>query len=541
MRFRHAERDEYITEGRNNTVNAIDRRTFSRQCLQSLGATGVLAALRPASALCADGGIRPLLGKVKPRPGKAIAASPLGIGFETLDRKLFLPERTYERLADLGVKWARVQTGWCRCETQKGRYDFAWLDAIVDALRGIGVLPWFNLGYGNQLYTPEAPNAFAVGWAPTRTAEARQAWVRFVRALAEHFRGRVQHWEIWNEVNISSFWKPDKSSPAGYMDLVKLTAPEIRARIPGATLIGGALAGGLSKATTEYLRGCLELGLAEQVDRISYHPYALIPELNYASGVGEWRAMLARYKPSLALWQAECGCPSTEHGVGALSKYPWNESRQARWLVRRVLNDLRLNLEHISWYNVADQFGYSRAFGKGEMTPAAKTTDFGAGSKSSANTDAHFGLLRAPDYTPKPAYFAYQTLCALFDSQTEAVEMPLRFAGDFVGSEQAISADKIEQAAFVRAQCPLAAYWFPADVHKDMATRAVDMTFTVPAGMALREPVLVDPLSGEIFKLEGKPAGRQWQFRALPLTDHPMLVTDRSVVLDSRESSRKGA
>jgi hypothetical protein len=59
----------------------------------------------------------------------------LGIGFETLDRKFFDPKPTYEPLEKLGIKWARVQTGWSRCETTKGKYDFAWLDEIVDARR----------------------------------------------------------------------------------------------------------------------------------------------------------------------------------------------------------------------------------------------------------------------------------------------------------------------------------------------------------------------------------------------------------------------
>ena len=512
-------------------MSLVNRRVFGRQCLQSAGVWGAMAALGPRIAASAEVTKRAVLGKVKARPGKSIAASPLGIGFETLDRKMFDPEQTYERLAQLGVKWARVQTGWCRCETEKGRYDFAWLDEIVNSLIRIGIQPWFNLGYGNRLYTPDAPNDFAVGWVPMRTDEERQAWVRFVRALAQHFANRVHHWEIWNEANITGFWKPEKPSAAGYVDLVKLTAPEIRSRIPGVVLIGGALSGGpTNKGTTEYLQGCLEQGLADHVDRISYHPYSIMPESGYgsgyASGFALWRQAIAGRNPKVALWQAECGCPSTETGVGALSTYHWNEQRQARWLVRRTLNDLRLKLEHISWYNVADQVGYSLGFGK----PKTQPTDLGEGTKKTTRTNAYFGLLRTPDYSPKPSYFAYQTLCALFDAQTEAAEMPLQFAGNFAGSEPAITVEQIEQAAFVRSQSPLVAYWFPGDVQKDLPTQPVDITLAVKGGLTLREPVLVDPLSGEIFKLEGRQAGSQWQFTALPLNDYPMLVTDRSVV-----------
>jgi hypothetical protein len=508
-------------------MQPISRRVFSNRAMAFVGSLSACGWAGPSlAARVPEVPQRPVLGKVTPRAGSQIAVSPLGIGFETLDRKMFQPERTYEHLANLGVKWARVQTGWCRCETQKGHFDFAWLDEIVDSLIRIGVQPWFNLGYGNRLYTPDAPNDFAVGCVPMRTEEERQAWVRFVRAIAEHFATRVRHWEIWNEPNISGFWRPEKPSAAGYVDLVKLTAPEIRSRVPGVVLIGGAFSGGPMTSKSPYLAGCLEAGLADLVDRISYHPYTLTPETGYAAGLARWREMIAHRNPKVALWQAECGCPSTETGCGALSRYHWNESRQARWLVRRTLNDLRHKLEHISWYNVADQVNYALGFGKPKTTP----TSLGEGTKATDRAGAYFGLLRAPDYSPKPSYFAYQTLCALFDSQTEMAEIPTQFAGDFAGSEPAITVDQIEQAAFVRAQSPLVAYWFPGDVQKDMPARPVDITLTVEAGLKLREPVLVDPLSGEVLKLEGKQSGSQWRFPSLPLNDYPMLVTDKAVV-----------
>jgi polysaccharide biosynthesis protein PslG len=56
----------------------------------------------PAAALAQ----MPAAGRIKPRASNAIAASALSEGFETLDRKMFDPERTYPFLANLGVKWA---------------------------------------------------------------------------------------------------------------------------------------------------------------------------------------------------------------------------------------------------------------------------------------------------------------------------------------------------------------------------------------------------------------------------------------------------
>lgn len=111
--------------------------------------------------------------ELRARPSKSIAASALSVGFETLDRMMFDPERTYPHLAKLGVKWARCQTGWARTEQKKGEFNFGWLDSVVDSLRGIGIQPWFNLGYGNRLYTPGPKHESAVGWVPLNSRKRR--------------------------------------------------------------------------------------------------------------------------------------------------------------------------------------------------------------------------------------------------------------------------------------------------------------------------------------------------------------------------------
>lgn len=488
---------------------SVNRRDFGKWCLATAGAgaaTPLLSATEPAIQH------GPFLGRVRPRPSRSIAASPLGVGFETLDRRMFDPERTYEHLAALGVKWARVQTGWSRCETAKGTFDFTWLDRVVDSIVRAGVQPWFNLGYGNQLYTPDAPDSFAVGWVPLRSVEARRAWVRFVRALAEHFRGRVRHWEIWNEPDIKMFWKPEKPSPEGYVELVRLTAPVLRAAVPNAVLVGGAF----SDIHANYPLHCLELGLAQHVDRLSYHPYQLLPEAKYEQRVTALRALLKRYKPSLALWQGECGCPSQEGGVGALSWAQWTENRQAKWLLRRTLNDLRLQLELISYFHLVDLVRYTWARGPG-------TADHPAASK--AKLGAYFGLLRGDDYTRKPSYYAYQNLAALFDSQTERADLPLDLRLPASAGEP-LASEKLYQASFVRNGRPLLAYWYAGDVQKDFQARPIDISVSNKA-FNLTTPVLIDPLSGEIRRIEGTTAAGRWTWLRLPLADYPLLISDK--------------
>ena len=342
----------------------------------------------------------------------------MSIGFETLDRRQFDPKRTYEHLGRLGVKWARAQTGWCRCETTKGKYDFAWLDEIVDSLRNQGVQTWFNLGYGNKLYTQEAPDISAVGFAPIFTEEARAGWTAFVNAIAGHFAGRVKCWEIWNEPNGGGFWRPKKPDAAGYVELVKITAPLIRNRISDATIIGGAVA----LCDLKYMEGCLKAGLADHVDRISFHPYSPTPEDDEAF-VAAVRKQLDERRSTVKLWQGECGCPSdpkTEGGTDAKGR-KWTEQGQAKWLLRRVLTDLRQDLDLTSYFTTVDLTHYN----------------WGNGPSNHAQS---YGVLRGADYSPKPSYFAYQSLCSMFDAQTKR-DQRLEAIPD--GSNQAVHNGRI--------------------------------------------------------------------------------------------------
>ncbi|HUT33314.1 MAG TPA: beta-galactosidase [Planctomycetota bacterium] len=471
---------------------------LTRRSFLKCGAVAA-AAWRPVALLGAEEAPSPIglevLGKVAPRESRAVAASPLSVGFETLDRKHFDPARAVPHLAKLGAKWARCQTGWCRCEPAKGRFDFAWLDAVVDSLLKIGVQPWFNLGYGNKLYTPAADET-AVGWAPIFDAAPREAWVRFVGKLAEHFRDRVKHWEIWNEPNISQFWKPAKPSAADYVALVKLTAPEIRKAVPDAVLIGGAYAG----IPMSYIKGCLEAGMADHVDKLSYHPYRPVPEAGYAGEIAALRKLLDTHKKGVALWQGENGCPSKggKGSTGALANLEWDETRQAKWLLRRILSDLRLDVELTSYFHTVDLVGYR---GK---------TNFK-------------GLLRGDDYTPKPAYFAYQCLCALFDADTR--HKP-ELALELVGQQKV----RLHDAAFARNGRALYAWWLPASLQQPFAPKKLTLRAPTPKDAAIADPVLIDPLTGTVHKLAPAATGDgSLTFESLPLLDYPLLITDRAM------------
>ena len=74
------------------------------------------------------------IGKLKTYKSSEITKSRVSIGFECMDRGLINPDKCYVPLAESGIKYARVQTGWAICEKEKGKYDWTWLDGIVNKL-----------------------------------------------------------------------------------------------------------------------------------------------------------------------------------------------------------------------------------------------------------------------------------------------------------------------------------------------------------------------------------------------------------------------
>ena len=271
------------------------------------------------------------------------------------------------------------------------------------------------------------------------------------------------------------------------MKLVAQTAPILRERVPGVVLIGGALAG----IPMGYLAACLEAGLAKHVDKITYHPYRPTPEEGYEGQVKAMRKLLRDYDAEhIELWQGENGCPSKKGSSGALGKQDWTETRQAKWVTRRILSDLRLEVELTSYFLIVDLVGY----------------------RGRTNWK---GLLRGADYTPKPAYFAYQNLCALFDAETSRYKMtPFKVEGT--------GGVKTAAAGFKRHGKPLVAYWAVYNLMSDMRARQVKIVIGENDKAQMPKPVLLDPLTGQVYKIS--------TFETLPLTDYPLIIAEEDLL-----------
>ena len=434
-----------------------------------------------------------VVGAVKAKSSREISsASTVSIGFEGLDRHLFDPERCYDKLAETGVKRARIQSGWNLCEPSKGVYDFSELDAVVGNLTVRGIEPWMMVGFGNtnwmgRCYTPAAVGCMPLYYGP----DCQAAWERFVAKLSARYAKDIRYWEIWNEPDIDSFWQPRKPSAADYAKLVKLTGGIIRRMAPGAK-IGGVC----STVLNDWLREAVPLA-AGDVDFWSIHAYGVLPERargeqrdpngsewDFAGQVAAVRDLFVKAgRPSVEIWQAEAGFPSwfkANHWLLGQNREGLScEEWQAKWLLRRFLSDRRAGCALSSFYAGADICrSYSMA-----TTTQAHPAEHGL-------LDSRRGYVRKASHRAMSVYNA---------TLSEATPVSTRKVGDVIVDE------------YERNGCRLVAYYRPDNLMENRPASTWDAgEAELPGGGCL-----TDLLTGRIYARPKK----------LPLRDYPLLWT----------------
>lgn len=457
------------------------------------------------------------IGAIRPRGVSEIRGSNWRLGCEILDRD-FADFRQYRRfVAPLGIKLVRLQGGWAKCEKEKGRYEFGWLDEIVDYLLANGVHAAIETSYGNPIYEGGGGKDLAGGF-PT-SEEGLAAWDAWVDALTRHFNGRVDVWLMWNEPDIG---KPVKT-PSQIAAFNVRTAKIVRKNIPGSRIAGLSLA----RNNSEFLDKCLsEMGADVALfDWVIYHGYVPAPESSYEE-VERQKRILAKYNPNARLWQGENGCPSEMGKRFALSNISWSEYSQAKWDMRRMLGDLGHDVES-SVYTICDFYHVGR-----EMNIK--------------------GLLRANEEKEviaiKRAYYSVQNVVSVFDDSWTRVR-DSAYDNGFGSTDRSITTYHYEHESGV----PLFVFWthgrdfvkkggpngvlgegtwvLPYDRPGDsFETRPAVFKYT---GKPLKEPVWVDLLTGRVYEY---PANRQLvsrksiRFVDVPVYDSPCLLTERSVI-----------
>lgn len=138
-----------------------------------------------------------------------------------LHRDYYDRDQALAKARALGVTRLRVSLGWAatlgpqaddRTQPSALAYDFTRYDDLIDAAAAYGIRLQINL-------IPPAP-AWATGDRKIGVNQPNpRLYGRFVRTVAEHFKGRVDRFAIWNEPNHVGWLTPQSSAAAQYRQL----------------------------------------------------------------------------------------------------------------------------------------------------------------------------------------------------------------------------------------------------------------------------------------------------------------------------------
>ena len=439
-------------------------------------------------------------GRMATRNSLQVKASDWFVDCCTLDRDMADYDMYAPHLGDLGVKHARINSGWAKTEQETGKYDFAWLDHVVDDMIARGIQPWMTLQYGNPVWGCD----FRLGMKIRQLIgqpETYAAWLRYCEATVTHFKGRVHLWEIWNE--------PFRQG-ADYADLVLKTARVVKRAQPESVLMVSAM-------DPEDQDICIKRWKEEDVLRLikwwSFHPYWARPEGNWDAQTPDLKKKIKAYNPDFDVFQGECGCASQLEYAQAMRGYEWTEYKQAKWNLRRAFCDYAEGVPS-SCYSMTDN-------------PRTYMVE-------------SFGLLRSNTLKEfiyrRPSYYAMKNVYSLLDcdSKTLGWKRDVRFTvikpGDLnpPPKNENPKTLSVMRFTFANGKSGIAA-WYDSnvptsDLRFDRIAFAVD-------GVEFRDPVWVEMVTGRVFELgrerfaatDGKTS-----FTDFPVWDCPVAVVERS-------------
>ncbi len=457
------------------------------------------------------------LGQLRVRSSEEIGGSRWGVSCCWIaDEHPLSVEQRLDHLGAIGAKWALLVPDWNRIEREKGRYDWNTpahrLDEVINGLARRRIAPVIQIYGGNRLYMPTKPDSnnrpLADAARLLDDRECRQAWHCFVEAMVRRYQAQVKVWEIWNEPNGQWFWATP-TTVHDYGRMVRDVAAVIRRVQPDAVILAGATA----NVPADYLDGFLSSEGVGNFHQWSVHPYGGRPEAQDAA-IRRIQESLRAHGKSSAVWQSECGFPSSPDtggwGFGGL----WDETKHAKWLLRRLLSDARLGMPASIYFVLHDY--------PARIEAGPDNGKMGVNRK---------GLYRYGSWERKPAADAFAHLSSLLDNRFEVVSNASSPGVEIVvgGSPPPTKTEAITTCLWTHKPSgqPALVYWL--GVPMETKFQPARVTLTMP-GAAIQQPVLVDLLDGCVYALPCETNAGRLTFRNLPLADSPLVVCSRAAV-----------
>jgi hypothetical protein len=261
-------------------------------------------------------------------------------------------------MAAAGVQWVRMPIRWFTVEPERDAYTWTAVDPVVDQVTAAGMEVLAVLGstpsWASGVARGEVPeDAHWDAYEPTSVAD----FARYAHAVASHYRGRIRAYEIFNEPNTPTHWRPWPDAQR-FVEFLCAGYAAVKYADPSHVVVVGGLNGNgltLGWETPEgrdFLKAIYAGPGRHCFDVMAIHPFAHpvadgLPTLQ--AWVDQTRGYMRAQGDARELWLTEVGWST---GPNLWGHPTISEAQQADW-VEAIYRDL-IGPEKVFWYNFKD-------------------------------------------------------------------------------------------------------------------------------------------------------------------------------------------
>jgi hypothetical protein len=306
-----------------------------------LGAGGTLAL----SGLGAMGMANVRAGRTLQPADEPIPRSYFGMHIHNADTSTPWPSAHFGswRLWDAHVSWPQLQP-------QRGQWDFRRLDKYVAMARLVDVDLLLPLGLSPAWASARANEVSAYGLGNAAEPVQLEDWKQYVRTVAMRYKGRIRHYELWNEPNLRNFYSGDVDTMLSLAReayaILKQAAPDNLLAAPATTEGGKQL---------DWLNRYLAQGGGQYLDVLSHHFYVPreSPEAMLAV-MRDIQSILDKHGLSnKPIWNTETGWwidrPNASSSFTSWKKLQPDEA--AAYVSRALLLGWAMGMRRFYWYS----------------------------------------------------------------------------------------------------------------------------------------------------------------------------------------------
>jgi hypothetical protein len=205
---------------------------------------------------------------------------------------------------------------WSKVEDVPGQWDWSALDPIVKRYhdRRFSLLGVLGDVPRRASTLPQDFDGWNWGAAVVKP-ENMNDWGEYARRIGERYKGRITHWETWNEPDLPSFFFQDfkdgnyvHGTPQQLIEMSRAAARGLKAADPKNTVFWNMASS--REESMEFGRKVVAQGIYDAVDSLSYHQYmsniAGFPGDPIEERIGEFSTLLPRNR-KVPFWNTEGG------------------------------------------------------------------------------------------------------------------------------------------------------------------------------------------------------------------------------------------